>query len=323
MLRVCSVSLLFIAGLFANTCQAQVVPGTGTKWTQYGDDFEHKNWKFIHNHPKSSKEQDEQLRYPRGFSNNKRWFESPKRGQPDEILRVKAPEGGLAGSEWALSLRTKHAGIPRRISYDQMQDDLIMNGRAMAVSYSPSAVVRVWLPPFTEWEDRSGAHFGVRADCHTTIIKQKQGRRFFKFNMTSKESEAYWPGFFICFNSETDSKTDKRDYAYIIIRGNQQGKEVPGPRIESPGWWTFGMSFTPDGRVHYYAHPGVEDLTAKDLITSQFPYGYKTETFSTLFFNNVNRDDGKTWSTKFIIDDPALYYNGGSRSANSSKSKFR
>jgi hypothetical protein len=295
-----------------SSADAQVVPGTGTKMPQYGDDFEDAKWNFVHNFPKSSKEQDEQLRYPRGYSVNQRWFESPKRGQPDEILRVKAPEGGITGSEWALSIRTKNAGVPGQLSYDQMQDDLIMNGRILPVSYSPNATVRVYLPPFEQWENRSGAHFGVRADCSTTVYEadKDEGRKFLKmFRRTGKTTEPYWPGMFICFNSETDSK-NKSDFAYIIIRGDKNGHEVPGPRITHPGWWTLGISATPDGMIHFYASEGVDDLTPADLVTSQFPYGYKAETFTTIFFNSVNKDDGKTWSTNFIIDDPALYYNG-------------
>ena len=32
-----------------------------------------------------------------------------------------------------------------------------------------------------------------------------------------------------------------------------------------------------------------------------------TMKFATQFFNSVNRDDGRTWSTPFIIDDPAMF----------------
>jgi hypothetical protein len=293
--------------------EAQVIPGTGTKYTQYGDDFEAANWKYVYNLPKSSKEQDEQLRYPRGYATNQRWFESPKRGTPDEITIVETPAGGIEGSKHAMAIRTQKSGIPGRISYDQMQDDLIMNGRYMTASQAPSGVVRVYLPPFEEWENRSGAHFGIRADCSTTVYEaeKSEGRGIFKaFKRSGSKQEAYWPGFFICFNSETDSKKEKKDFAYIIIRGDKLGHEIPGPRIDQPGWWTLGISISADGMVHFYGKPGVENLTAADHITSQFCYGYKCETFSTIFFNSVNMEDGKTWSTKFIIDDPALYYNG-------------
>ena len=64
------------------------------------------------------------------------------------------------------------------------------------------------------------------------------------------------------------------------------------------------MSVTSDGRVHYYARQGVEDLRAQDHLYSSWPYGYQAEQFATHFFNSVNMNDGRTWSTPFIIDDP-------------------
>ena len=66
------------------------------------------------------------------------------------------------------------------------------------------------------------------------------------------------------------------------------------------------MSFTPDGRVHYFARPGVEDLTAEDHITSQSPYSFNCERLDTFFFNVVSGDNGN-WSTPWIIDDPKLF----------------
>ena len=93
----------------------------------------------------------------------------------------------------------------------------------------------------------------------------------------------------------------------MIIRGGPQGNDFAGPQITKPGWWTLGMSFTPDGQVHYYAHAGVEDLTAKDHLSSQYPYGFRCERLDTFFFNIVSGDNGN-WSTPWIIDDPALYY---------------
>ena len=68
-----------------------------------------------------------------------------------------------------------------------------------------------------------------------------------------------------------------------------------------------GPMVSPDGMVHYYARPGVEDLTADDHITSQHPYSYRAVTFNTIFFNVANQDDGRSWSTEWIIDDPQLY----------------
>ncbi len=69
-------------------------------------------------------------------------------------------------------------------------------------------------------------------------------------------------------------------------------------------------------RIHYYARPGVEDLTAEDRLMSSLPYGLQPTHFNTMFFNICSPDDGQTWSTPWIIDDPAIYYlEGGSRQA--------
>ena len=67
-------------------------------------------------------------------------------------------------------------------------------------------------------------------------------------------------------------------------------------------------SFTQDGQVHYYVSPGVDDLTEADYVTSQFPYGYKCDRLNNFFFNVANHEDGRTWSTEFVIDDPSLYF---------------
>ena len=74
------------------------VPGSGTLIDYAGDDFEDPAWSFIHRHPKSSREQDQQLRGPMGRSTNDRWHEGPERGQPDQLETVPTPEGGLDGS---------------------------------------------------------------------------------------------------------------------------------------------------------------------------------------------------------------------------------
>ena len=67
------------------------------------------------------------------------------------------------------------------------------------------------------------------------------------------------------------------------------------------------MSVSPDGQVHYFARPGVDDLTADDHLTSQFPYGFRAERLNSFFFNICNFNDGHTWSTPFVIDDPSIH----------------
>ena len=303
----CLLATTVVAAALPDTSFAQrFVPGTGREVV--GDDFEDENWGWIPNEPKSSENIDSQNRYPLGGSNNGAWVESALRGQPDAMRRVPTPEGGLPGSQGALALRSLATGIPGRLTNEMQQDDLVLNGSSrlgysLSAGMSPSAVVRVWLPPFDQWEDRTGSHFGIRGDCVTTKYTEK--RRFFRKKQVA-ETEMYWPGYFIQFNSKTDG-ANKEDSAVIIIRGDETGNEIAGPRIKQTGWWTFGMSFTPDGRVHYYASPGVDPLTEADYITSQFPYGYRCERMNTIFFNVVNQDNGRNWSTEFIVDDPKIY----------------
>ena len=295
-------------GLAAPAVHAQVVPGSGTAVRQVGDDFEDEDWSYTFHSPKASKEQDERVRSPTGRSDNGRWFESAKRGQPDVIKRVETPPNGLPGSKGSLLIRTLRSGVPGVSSRRMQQDDLLINissriGGTLPVSKSPNFVVRVWLPPFEEWEDRTGPSFAVRAGLRTTTYETSTG--LFGGRRRAK-TEPYWPGMFIQFQSETDRRYDK-DAAFFTVRAKRSGGDFRGPVIEQTGWWTLGMSFTPDGQVHYYASPGIDDLTQDDYLASQYPYGFRCERFNTFFFNVCNRDDGHSWSTPWIIDDPTLY----------------
>ena len=113
-----------------------LVPGTGNVIENGADTFEDENWKWYHRHPKSSREQDERMRSPLGKSNNGLWFEGPKRGTPDVVKRVELPAAGLEGSTHGLLIATLRAGIPGRVTYRMMQDDLIFNmSRPLAVAF--------------------------------------------------------------------------------------------------------------------------------------------------------------------------------------------
>lgn len=273
------------------------VPGTGVKVPQVGDDFEDPSWSYTMNGEKASHEQDEQQRPPGGRSRNGRWYESAMRGQPDLIKRISTPPGGIEGSKGSLLLRTRLSGVPGEIAQKQMQDDLLMGvmhriGRPVPVNWNPSFTVRVYLPPFDKWEDRTGASFGIRGDCRGIN--------------TNGEMEAYWPGFFILFRSKT-SKDFEEDFAQIAFRAQQSGKDLPGPMIYEHGWWTFGMSYTPDGRIHYYASEGTDDLTEDDHLFSSFAYGWECKYFDNMFVNVCNFENGTNWSTPWVIDDPAFF----------------
>jgi hypothetical protein len=291
---------------------AQIVPGTGQQLTEVADDFEDANWSFILNLPKASTNIDKVDRQPAGYSTNGLWFESTFRGTPDFVRRVETPEGGLPGSKGALALQTLYSGIPGQLSHKFQQDDLIANvsqkmGYMLPATWTPSYVVRVYIPPFAQWEQRIGSSFGFRADCQTIINKPTKVGRFFRTGGTTREIEQYWPGFFIQFNGRNHPQYTTQETATILIRSGERGEDITGPVITRPGWWTLGMTITPDGKVHYYGHEGVENLTARDHLYSNYPYGYKCLQTSTYFFNVVNQDDGRTWSTRWIVDDPKVY----------------
>ncbi len=298
-------------------CQSgAMVPGTGTELTQVGDDFEQADWAYIPNNPKSTEDINERQNTPVGKSKNGRWFEGIKRGHPDIVRRVETPPGGLPGSRGALLLQSLYTGIPNRPSYKMHQEDFIGNvqyrlGGPIPISQAPSMTTRVYLPPIDEWERRSGPHFAFRAAVETTKTTKKQR---FLFSSSERENEVYWPGLFIVLESKHQTRRE-HDYAYFRVRANRNGGDFKGPQITTTGWWTLGMSFTPDGKIHYYAKPGVEDLTREDYITSQFPYGYRCERFRSFFYNVVNGDDGKHWTTPWIVDDPKVFVRNGSRVA--------
>ncbi len=281
-----------------------LVPGTGIEITKVGDDFEDPEWEYYMRGAKSSKEMDENTRLPAGESKNKRWYEGIKRGHPDIVRRVATPPGGLEGSTGALLLQTLRPGIPGRLTNRMQQDDFIADvnyllGGTVPVSQSPNFVVRVFLPPVDTWENRSGVHFGIRAAVET------RGR----------EENTYWPGMFVVFESKTAKRPD--DYAYLRVRSDKYGRDFKVKQINQTGWWTFGMSCTPDGQIHYYAKPGIEDLTAEDHLGSEYPYGFRCYRFKTFFFDVCTHDNGRTWSTPFVIDDAKMYYvNTGVASTN-------
>lgn len=294
-----------------DSARAQFVPGSGTLFNS--DDFEDGNWNYIPNLPKSSKEEDEQIRYPLGGSSNGRWMESPKRGAPDMVQRVATPAGGLEGSTGAMLLRSRDTGIPGRPGYKQVQDDFILTARPMGISYQPSYVVRVYLPPWDEWEQRTGVSFGIRAGMQgptETWEEASFGKRLFgRRREKVTKVEPFYPGFFIHFNPKTAQNAEP--HALILIRADGMGHDVTSKKISEPGWWTFGMSVTPDGRCHYYAHAGIADLTAADYLTSLLPYGIPAHYFNTIFFNVCSADNGQSWSTPWIIDDPKIFYGTG------------
>jgi hypothetical protein len=284
-----------------------VVPGTGVQLSQVGDDFEQPGWRYLPQLPKSTQDVDGQQNLPGGEAVNRRWYEGVKRGQPDVVRVIATPAGGIQGSRASLWLQSLSTGIPGRPSYSMRQDDLIADvnyrlGGVLPVARSPSVVVRVYLPPFERWEQRSGAQFGFRMALEAMVPQPASGWSTSGF---AYKRETYWPGIFIEF--QTRSEGYPRDAAFLRIRSDPNGVDFTSLPLTADAWWTLGFSVTPDGMVHYYASSGVDPLTAADHLSSQFPYGYRAVTMKTFFFNVCSADDGRRWSTAWIIDDPALF----------------
>lgn len=301
------ISLLILLVPPTATIAQGIVPGTGSVLPQVGDDFEDVHWEYHFHSPKSSRDLDGQERLPAGYSANGRWYESVKRGHPDIIRRVDTPRGGLPGSRGSLLLQTLQTGIPGQPGFRLAQDDLVADvsyrlGGAIPVARGPSVVVRLFLPPIDQWEKRSGPHFGFRVALETAATRRSHGRTPVS---TPVGLETYWPGIFIEFESKPDG--GQHDYAHFRLRANRYGNDYRSRQIPITGWWTLGISVTPDGAVHYFAKPGVEHLTAADHLASEYPYGFRALTFKTFFFNVCTSDDGKSWSTPWILDDPAVY----------------
>ena len=251
------------------------VPGTGQKVDAVGDDFEDPDWTYIPNNPKSSLDIDKQTRPPAGRSKNGRWRENLDRGHPDVVKRIATPEGGLPGSEGALLLASKATGIPGHPTRKGEQDDLFMNVNPILrhyvpVSQGPSVVVRVYVPPFEEWEDRTGSSFAVRATLRGINPEKKD------------QTEPYWPGIFVNYKRPQNRRKNEAP-AQWVVRASKPGGDFTVRPLTEPGWYTLGMSFTSDGMVHYFIRQGVEDLRPRTAWRLSFLITFRPCTSSTCF----------------------------------------
>ncbi len=278
------------------------VPGTGHKIEGLGDDFEDETWSYNPAGQKSSYDIDKNQRLPGGVSRNRLWSEAALRGQPDVVKRIETPPGGIEGSKGSMLLRTLYPGVPGKPSGQVHQDDFLHNtsskiaGSQMPISWTPNVITRVYMPDFRQWERRQGNSFGFRAGLRATHKHEKEG---------VVQYEEYWPGFFVYFQPG-DGRT-RADSAFVMMRSDERGRDLRGPAVKESTWYTFGLSFTPEGYVHYFLREGVDALEREDYIASYRPYGYRPRVFETFFYNTVTRDDGRTWSTPWVIDDTWLY----------------
>jgi hypothetical protein len=272
-----------------------IVPGTGVQITTVGDDFEDPAWQYDYRGNKSSRDLDNQPRLPTGESSNRRWYEGAKHGHPDVVSRISTPPGGLPESQGALLLRSLKSGVPGFVTNEVQQDDFVADvsyrvGQPIPASLCPSVVVRVFFPPMEDWEPRAGPQFAFRC----TVDVDDHGKL-----------KPQWPGMFVVRDAATRGTEAP---PHFRIRANRQGQDYPSCPITSLGWWTLGMSLTPDGRIHYFAKPGLGQLTVHDHLASDRPYGSPCRHLKTFFFTVCNLDDGRQWSTPWIVDDPAVHF---------------
>ena len=124
-----------------------VVPGTGTRMPQVGDDFEDPQWGWEHYWPKSSDENNKARNTPAASRRMDGGLKESNAATQTTSSRVSTPPNGLPGSKGSLLLRTLYTGIPGNPSYTQQQDDFICNvmdllGGAIPVHQNPSFVTR-------------------------------------------------------------------------------------------------------------------------------------------------------------------------------------
>jgi hypothetical protein len=274
----------------ANRKYPPVIPGTGIRVARTGDDFEAEDWAYYPQHPKSSWNIDENVREPGSNSKNGLWAEGAKRGTPDLVRRVATPAGGIEESTGSMMFQSLRSGIPGTLTHQQQQDDLLHNSQALAgaipVTWSPNCICRVYVPPTKYWEQRDGATFGYR----TGLMAH----------------EEYWPGIFL--HMERVAKEGKQVHQIRAwIRADNGGRDLPSLVFEPETWITMGISHTPDGAVHFFLRPGIEDLTKEDCVGSYHCYGWRAHTFQTFFFNVINMDDGRSVSTPWIVDNAYLF----------------
>lgn len=276
-----------------------VVPGMGPRISKTGDDFEDEKFVYYPNHPKSSWNIDEEVRVPGSYSSNNLWAEGSKRGTPDVVKRIPTPPGGIPDSKGAMLIQTLYSGIPGRISNeDNVQDDLLHNvqgqiGREIPVAWSPNVHCRVFIPPASQWERRNGATFAFRTGMHGYT--------------PDRDYDEYWPGIFFWMQREKTAEGKTKESISVIVRADEYGRDLPMLTFQPGTWCTLGISMTPDGRCSFFAKSGVEDLTADDHLGTYMCYNWRGTVFTTFFYNVMNFDNGRSWSTPWVIDNAFLH----------------
>lgn len=237
------------------------------------DDFEDRDWHYNY--------QDHTCY--RGF-----WGPAD-RGEPEFIRRVVTPSGGLKESSGALEIRTDNSGKDNNPGQDDLKTQGFSTrlGRDLARADQPLFVVRVWLPPFSEWPEGKGLGvFGFRQAAQ----------------LTENRTSEYYPSIWFCY----DKQIGPSPYFFFRL-GNGRALDVRGDAISQPGWWTLAIAFDTKGIGHYYARPGIKTPTEANKMfdTTRFRtvdgIDNRRMAFCGYSFFSLGSKQGA--STRFVIDD--------------------
>ena len=178
------------------------VPGTGEFLGDCCDNFEDPNWSYRYNHPKSSHEQDEKQRGPGGRSSNGLWHEGGKRGTPDLVKRVETPLG-------------RHPRQHRRADVRHAQLRHSRPHRQLAAAGRPADAVRPAAGPLDSDLLAAELHgsrvlAAVRGMGKSHRPAVRHAVPIARAATRTARVEAYWPGMFLLFHSETNRNIEDR-----------------------------------------------------------------------------------------------------------------
>ena len=185
--------------------------------------------------------------------------------------------------------QTLHSGIPGTLTHQQQQDDLLHNIAGDGGDDSRELEPELHLPRVCAADQVLGA--ARRGDVRLSHGLGCNGAT----RSIGRASFCTWSG--------SRRTASRRRSVRAWIRADNGGRDMPSLTFEPETWITMGISHTPDGAVHFFLRPGIDDLTKEDCVGSYWCYGYRAHTFQTFFFNVINMDDGRSVSTPWIVDD--------------------
>ncbi len=138
-------ALIAITFLVAGGCtnSSSGVLGRTVRLDSLCDDFEDTNWHY---------------NYEGGLW---RGGNASGRGEPEMITRVATPTGGKSGSTGALEIRTNQNDPDGQADFTTAEFTQKL-GRELTRADQPVFIVRVWLPPFEQWNKGLFGNFGFR-----------------------------------------------------------------------------------------------------------------------------------------------------------------